>query len=144
MERRFGKRLLADMQVIERFGSVGAFFQAIKIGCALKKGRFGSRYDTAYWGFLRVGTTLDIFQNIQILYLGYGVLSLSGYGVLRFIPEWSLERGFGKRLLADMQFCRNRNTGDDDNFLFIMPGSLRSVPWLGSHTESVIATMTGD
>ncbi|GJT23816.1 hypothetical protein Tco_0893753 [Tanacetum coccineum] len=46
--------------------------------------------DTAYWGFLGVGTTLDIFQNIHILYLEYGVLSLSGYGVLSFIPLWSL------------------------------------------------------
>ncbi|GKC98503.1 hypothetical protein Tco_1168778 [Tanacetum coccineum] len=46
--------------------------------------------DTAYWGFLRVGTMLDIFQNIHILYLEYGVLSLSGYGVLNFIPLWSL------------------------------------------------------
>ncbi|GKE14251.1 hypothetical protein Tco_1421828, partial [Tanacetum coccineum] len=40
--------------------------------------------------FLRVGTTLDIFQNIHILYLEYGVLSISGYGVLSFIPLWSL------------------------------------------------------
>ncbi|GJZ13346.1 hypothetical protein Tco_0548576 [Tanacetum coccineum] len=32
--------------------------------------------DTAYWGFLRVGTTFDIFLNIiLILYLEYGVLS---------------------------------------------------------------------
>ncbi|GJW94136.1 hypothetical protein Tco_0173808 [Tanacetum coccineum] len=46
--------------------------------------------DTAYWGFLRVGTTLDIFQNIHILYLRYGVLGSSGYGVLGFIPLWSL------------------------------------------------------
>ncbi|GJY81281.1 hypothetical protein Tco_0494032 [Tanacetum coccineum] len=46
--------------------------------------------DTAYWGFLRVGTTFDIFQNIHILYLEYGVLNLSGYGVLSFIPLWSL------------------------------------------------------
>ncbi|GJS62239.1 zf-CCHC domain-containing protein [Tanacetum coccineum] len=38
--------------------------------------------DTAYWGFLGVGTTLDIFQNIQILYLEYGVLG--------FTPLWSL------------------------------------------------------
>ncbi|GJV97984.1 hypothetical protein Tco_1549561 [Tanacetum coccineum] len=29
-----------------------------------------------YWGFLRVGTTLDIFQNIILIpYLEYGVLS---------------------------------------------------------------------
>ncbi|GJR47589.1 retrovirus-related pol polyprotein from transposon TNT 1-94 [Tanacetum coccineum] len=32
--------------------------------------------DTVYWGFLRVGTTLDIFQNIILIpYLEYGVLS---------------------------------------------------------------------
>ncbi|GKA66399.1 60S ribosomal protein L31 [Tanacetum coccineum] len=37
-------------------------------------------------GFLGVGTTLDIFQNIIFIpYLEYGVLSLSGYGVLSFI-----------------------------------------------------------
>ncbi|GKD34251.1 hypothetical protein Tco_1249760, partial [Tanacetum coccineum] len=32
--------------------------------------------DTAYWGFLRVGTAFDIFQNIILIpYLEYGVLS---------------------------------------------------------------------
>ncbi|GJV85496.1 hypothetical protein Tco_1525394 [Tanacetum coccineum] len=42
--------------------------------------------DTAYWGFLGVGTTLDIFQNIILIpYLEYGILILSGYGVLIFI-----------------------------------------------------------
>ncbi|GKE60761.1 hypothetical protein Tco_1511128, partial [Tanacetum coccineum] len=46
--------------------------------------------DTAHWGFLGVGTTFDIFQNIHILYLEYGVLSFSVYGVLIFIPLWSL------------------------------------------------------
>ncbi|GJT09535.1 hypothetical protein Tco_0856577 [Tanacetum coccineum] len=46
--------------------------------------------DTAYWGFLRVGTKLDIFQNIHILFLEYGVLSLSGYSVLSINPLWSL------------------------------------------------------
>ncbi|GJY05935.1 hypothetical protein Tco_0371875 [Tanacetum coccineum] len=46
--------------------------------------------DMAYWGFLGVGTTFDIFQNIHILYLRYGVLSLSRYGILGFIPRWSL------------------------------------------------------
>ncbi|GJV71358.1 hypothetical protein Tco_1491353 [Tanacetum coccineum] len=40
--------------------------------------------------FLRVGTTFDIFQNIHILYIQYGVLTSSGYGVLSFIPLWSL------------------------------------------------------
>ncbi|GKE89809.1 hypothetical protein Tco_1567284, partial [Tanacetum coccineum] len=47
--------------------------------------------DTAYWGFLGVRTTFDIFQNIILFpYLEYGVLSLSGYGVLVFNPVWSL------------------------------------------------------
>ncbi|GJW53711.1 hypothetical protein Tco_0097796 [Tanacetum coccineum] len=40
--------------------------------------------------FLGVGTTFDIFQNIHILYLQYGVLTSSGYDVLSFTPLWSL------------------------------------------------------
>nr|GEU62888.1 hypothetical protein [Tanacetum cinerariifolium] len=40
--------------------------------------------------FLGVGTTFDIFQNIYILYLEYGILIFSGYGVLSFFPSWSL------------------------------------------------------
>ncbi|GJZ98061.1 hypothetical protein Tco_0670514, partial [Tanacetum coccineum] len=46
--------------------------------------------DTAYWGFLGVGITFDIFQNLHILYLEYGVLTSFGYGVLIFFPLWSL------------------------------------------------------
>ncbi|GJW96116.1 hypothetical protein Tco_0177924 [Tanacetum coccineum] len=40
--------------------------------------------------FLGIGTTLDIFQNIHILYPEYGVLSFSRYGVLNLFPLWSL------------------------------------------------------
>ncbi|GJR59428.1 hypothetical protein Tco_1501590 [Tanacetum coccineum] len=40
--------------------------------------------------FLRVGATFDIFQNIHLLYLQYGVLVFSGYGVLVLCPSWSL------------------------------------------------------
>ncbi|GJT88429.1 hypothetical protein Tco_1070146 [Tanacetum coccineum] len=40
--------------------------------------------------FLGVGITFDIFQNIHILYLQYGILTSSGYGVLIFFPLWSL------------------------------------------------------
>ncbi|GJZ06326.1 hypothetical protein Tco_0540119 [Tanacetum coccineum] len=36
------------------------------------------------------GTIFDIFQNIHILYLQYGVLVLSRYGVLSLFPLWSL------------------------------------------------------
>ncbi|GJU45185.1 hypothetical protein Tco_1202451 [Tanacetum coccineum] len=42
--------------------------------------------------FLGVGTTFDIFQNILFPYIQYGVLVFSGYGVLIFIPLWSLVR----------------------------------------------------
>ncbi|GJU21411.1 hypothetical protein Tco_1154753 [Tanacetum coccineum] len=43
--------------------------------------------------FLGVGTTLDIFQNIILIpYLEYGILILFEYGVLIFIPLWSLVR----------------------------------------------------
>ncbi|GJV66943.1 hypothetical protein Tco_1482452 [Tanacetum coccineum] len=48
----------------------------------------GVRYGVL--GFLKVGTTFDIFKNIHILYLEYSVLTSSGYGVLSFIPLWSL------------------------------------------------------
>ncbi|GKD79074.1 hypothetical protein Tco_1341695, partial [Tanacetum coccineum] len=40
--------------------------------------------------FLGVGITLDIFQNIHMPYIQYGVLVFSGYGVLIFFPLWSL------------------------------------------------------
>ncbi|GKF29272.1 hypothetical protein Tco_0095614, partial [Tanacetum coccineum] len=55
-------------------------------------------FDMAYREFLEVGITFDIFQNIHLLYLqygvlvfsGYGVLIFSGYGVLIMFPLWSL------------------------------------------------------
>ncbi|GKC19234.1 hypothetical protein Tco_1021384 [Tanacetum coccineum] len=34
---------------------------------------YRAMWDTAYWGFLGVRTTFDIFQNIHLLYLEYGV-----------------------------------------------------------------------
>ncbi|GKE84547.1 hypothetical protein Tco_1558289, partial [Tanacetum coccineum] len=41
----------------------------------LELGQYGvsKDFDTAYWGFLGVGTTFDIFQNIHLLYHEYGV-----------------------------------------------------------------------
>ncbi|GJS96447.1 hypothetical protein Tco_0803415 [Tanacetum coccineum] len=47
--------------------------------------------------FLGVGTTFDIFQNIHILYLEYGVLSFSGYGVLSLFPLWSFDMALPPR-----------------------------------------------
>ncbi|GKD57220.1 hypothetical protein Tco_1290607, partial [Tanacetum coccineum] len=41
--------------------------------------------------FFRVGTTFDIFQDIIFIpYFQYGVLVLSGYGILNKFPLWSL------------------------------------------------------
>ncbi|GJS56003.1 hypothetical protein Tco_0629365 [Tanacetum coccineum] len=48
----------------------------------------GIGYDVL--GFLGVGITFDIFQNIHILCLQYGVLVFSGYSVLNLSPLWSL------------------------------------------------------
>ncbi|GKB07478.1 hypothetical protein Tco_0835762 [Tanacetum coccineum] len=47
-------------------------------------------FDMAYQDFLGVRITFDIFQNIHILYLQYGVLVFSGYGLLIMFPSWSL------------------------------------------------------
>nr|GEW74400.1 hypothetical protein [Tanacetum cinerariifolium] len=59
------------------------------INNGLEFGRYGvsKGFDKAYWGFLRIRTTFDIFQNIHILYLEYGVLVFSGYGVLILFPS---------------------------------------------------------
>ncbi|GJW62721.1 hypothetical protein Tco_0112056 [Tanacetum coccineum] len=46
--------------------------------------------DTAYRGFLGLGTTFDIFQNILILCIEYGVWISSGYSVLNFESLWFL------------------------------------------------------
>ncbi|GJU23981.1 hypothetical protein Tco_1162602 [Tanacetum coccineum] len=43
---------------------------------------YRAMWDMAYWGFLGVRTTFDIFQNILLLYCEYGVLMSPGYGVL--------------------------------------------------------------
>ncbi|GKF46289.1 hypothetical protein Tco_0136091, partial [Tanacetum coccineum] len=40
--------------------------------------------------FLGVGTTFDIFQNIHMVYIQYGVLVFTGYGVLIKFPLWPL------------------------------------------------------
>ncbi|GKG44578.1 hypothetical protein Tco_0486016, partial [Tanacetum coccineum] len=40
--------------------------------------------------FLGVRTMFDIFQNLHIVYLQYGVLIFSGYGVLSLFPSSSL------------------------------------------------------
>ncbi|GJT77861.1 retrovirus-related pol polyprotein from transposon TNT 1-94 [Tanacetum coccineum] len=42
--------------------------------------------------FLRAGTTFDIFQNIHMLYIQYGVLVFTGYDVLIKFPLWSLQK----------------------------------------------------
>ncbi|GJT96130.1 hypothetical protein Tco_1091648 [Tanacetum coccineum] len=84
---RVGKRLL----YVKRNKAISLGNVTFKVGLEVGWIRRIQVLDTAYWGFLGVGTTLDIFQNIILIqYLEYGVLSLSGYGVLSFILLWSL------------------------------------------------------
>ncbi|GJZ59835.1 hypothetical protein Tco_0615651, partial [Tanacetum coccineum] len=76
----------------------------------LEIGRYGVSkvFDTAYWGFLGVWTTSDIFQNLHILYLEYGVLLSFGYGVLVLIPSWSLVKyrhRYAVSSLMDTAYC---------------------------------------
>ncbi|GKE58572.1 hypothetical protein Tco_1497757, partial [Tanacetum coccineum] len=60
--------------------------------------------DTTYWGFLGVGTTLDIFQNIILIpYFEYSVLSLSGYDVLSLFL-CGLWHGYAVSSLMDMAY----------------------------------------
>ncbi|GJT59615.1 hypothetical protein Tco_1003148 [Tanacetum coccineum] len=51
---------------------------------------YRAMWDTTYWGFLRVGTTFDIFQNLHILYLEYGVLVFLDTAYWILFPSWSL------------------------------------------------------
>ncbi|GKD80632.1 hypothetical protein Tco_1347471, partial [Tanacetum coccineum] len=73
---------LAHLKLVFEF-SIYTVWKSVRYG--VSKG-----LDTAYWGFLGVGTTFDIFQNLHILYFQYGVLVFSGYGVLNKFPLWSL------------------------------------------------------
>ncbi|GKA71817.1 hypothetical protein Tco_0778033 [Tanacetum coccineum] len=60
-----------DGSTIRGLGSTipGSVWKSVEYGVS-------NGLDTAYWGFLGVGTTLDIFQNIILIpYLKYGVLS---------------------------------------------------------------------
>ncbi|GJV27841.1 hypothetical protein Tco_1384289 [Tanacetum coccineum] len=65
----------------------------------LKYGRYGVSkvLDTAYWGFFRVGTTFDVFQNILFPYslnMAYCLLLDTAYWIL--FPSWSLVRIYQK------------------------------------------------
>ncbi|GJY35545.1 hypothetical protein Tco_0420923 [Tanacetum coccineum] len=67
-------------------------------------------FDTTYWGFLGVGTTFDIFQNLHILNLEYSVLDSPGYGVLILFPSWSLVKsrhGYAVSSLMDTAYWIN-------------------------------------
>ncbi|GJY70161.1 hypothetical protein Tco_0473143 [Tanacetum coccineum] len=80
--RRYREYDLAHLKLVFEF-SIYNVWKSVQYGVS-------NELDTAYWGFLGVGTTFDIFQNIILIpYLEYGVLGSSGYGVLIFNPGWS-------------------------------------------------------
>nr|GEV38595.1 hypothetical protein [Tanacetum cinerariifolium] len=65
---RYREYDLAHLKLIFKF-SIYKVWKSVEYGVS-------KELDTAYWGFLRVKTTFDIFQNIiLILYLEYDVLS---------------------------------------------------------------------
>ncbi|GJV12825.1 hypothetical protein Tco_1354366 [Tanacetum coccineum] len=88
-----------------------------------KSVRYGvsKELDMVYWGFLGVGITLDIFQNIKFVpYIKYGVLSISGYGVLSFIlcGLWvsSVRYGYSKNRKKTVKNRTNTDTGKEREY----------------------------
>ncbi|GJV76065.1 hypothetical protein Tco_1507649 [Tanacetum coccineum] len=79
---RYREYGLAHLKLLFEF-SIYTVWKSVRYGVS-------NGLDMVYWGFHRVGTTLDIFQNLHILYLQYGVLIFSGYGVLSLFPSWSM------------------------------------------------------
>nr|GEZ58223.1 hypothetical protein [Tanacetum cinerariifolium] len=77
------------------------------------------------------GTTFDIFQNIHILYLQYGVLVFSGYDVLIIFPSWSLEKPQAELKVscyADASFQTNKDdTKSQMIYVFVLNGG--AVDW---------------
>ncbi|GJW16829.1 transposase, MuDR, MULE transposase domain protein, partial [Tanacetum coccineum] len=97
--------------------------------------------DTMYPGFLGVGTTFDIFQNILFLYLeygvwksleygvwkspgysvwkspGYGIWKSPGYGILVFISSWFLVKCRHKYAVSSMMDTAYRMSEDVKKFL---------------------------
>ncbi|GJR68935.1 hypothetical protein Tco_0015000 [Tanacetum coccineum] len=65
---RYREYDLAHLKLVFEF-SIYKVWKSVEYGVS-------NELDMAYWGFLRVGTTFDIFQNIILIpYLEYGVLS---------------------------------------------------------------------
>ncbi|GJX00358.1 hypothetical protein Tco_0184271, partial [Tanacetum coccineum] len=82
----------------------------VEMDRCLEKGRYGVSkvFDTAYWGFLRVGTTFDIFQNILFPYglnTVYWSFLDTAYWIL--FPSWSLVKcrhRYGVSFLMDTAY----------------------------------------
>ncbi|GJW51222.1 hypothetical protein Tco_0092573 [Tanacetum coccineum] len=79
---RYREYDLAHLKLVFEF-SIYTVWKSVRYGIS-------NGLDTAYWGFLGARTTLDIFQNLHIIYLQYVVLVFSRYGVLTVFPSWSL------------------------------------------------------
>ncbi|GJT26452.1 hypothetical protein Tco_0906727 [Tanacetum coccineum] len=73
--------------------------------------------DTTYWGFLRVGATLDIFQNIiLILYLEYGVWSSGCRRIESYSccgPLVKCRHGYAVSSLMDTAYWYGKSKIDD-------------------------------
>ncbi|GJZ76399.1 hypothetical protein Tco_0641071 [Tanacetum coccineum] len=79
------------------------FMQGLEVGLI----RRIQGLDTAYWGFLRVGTTLDIFQNIIFIpYFQYGVLVfwIRRIDLVSFVVFGECRHGYAVSSLMDTAY----------------------------------------
>ncbi|GJU99189.1 zf-CCHC domain-containing protein [Tanacetum coccineum] len=76
--------------------------------------------DTTYRGFLIVGITFDIFQDILLLYIEYVVWEYPGYAVLEFVPSWSFVKcrhKYAVSFLMDTAYRILDRSMDSDKYL---------------------------
>ncbi|GJY99841.1 hypothetical protein Tco_0517271 [Tanacetum coccineum] len=81
---QIGRSLEEELSYLSGYFSIYNVWKSVQYGVS-------NGLDMAYWGFLGVGTTFDIFQNIILIpYLEYGVLSLldMAYCSLIFCGLW--------------------------------------------------------
>ncbi|GKC75908.1 zinc finger, CCHC-type containing protein, partial [Tanacetum coccineum] len=112
-----------------------------KCSTCLEKGRYGVSkvFDTAYWGFLGVGTTFDIFHNILFPYglnKTYWSFLDTAYWIL--FPSWSLVKcrhRYAVSSLMDMAYCLAAICGPHESLPSLLPPAAIIEPAKDDNTE---------